>query len=270
MPSSISGGFLPAEDPLGQLPSAWSAWERLGAELPSLLGAGVVRDAIDSMPTLPTDALLEPRTLERAMLLLSYFGHAYVWGASQPPGSLPEQLAIPWHAVARKLGRPPVLSYASYALNNWRRLDVSAPVVTGNIALLQEFLGGIDEQWFILIHVEIEAKAAPAMAALLPSLAAARDANLDQLTNLLEKVGGSIDAIYGTLLRMPEHCDPYIYYHRVRPYIHGWRDHPLIPSGITYKGVAEYQGKPQQFRGETGAQSSIVPSLDAALGSGIL
>jgi indoleamine 2,3-dioxygenase len=33
-----------------------------------------------------------------------------------------------------------------------------------------------------------------------------------------------------------------------------------------YEGVAAYAGAPQQFRGETGAQSSIVPCLDAGLG----
>jgi len=69
-----------------------------------------------------------------------------------------------------------------------------------------------------------------------------------------------------TLERMPEKCDPYIYYRRVRPYIHGWKNHPLLPEGIVYEGVEAYGGRPRQFRGETGAQSGIVPALDAALG----
>ena len=72
--------------------------------------------------------------------------------------------------------------------------------------------------------------------------------------------------MYKVLLRMQENCDPFIYYHRVRPYIHGWKDHPALPGGLIYEGVQAYSGKPQQFRGETGAQSSIIPSLDAALG----
>jgi len=67
---------------------------------------------------------------------------------------------------------------------------------------------------------------------------------------------------------VPEWCDPYIYYHRVRPYIHGWKNHPDLPSGLMYEGVTAYGGRPQQFRGETGAQSTIVPSLDAMLGVG--
>ena len=69
-----------------------------------------------------------------------------------------------------------------------------------------------------------------------------------------------------TLLRMKERCDPYVYYTRVRPYIHGWKNSPSLPDGLIYDQVEAYAQKPQQFRGETGAQSSIVPCLDAGLG----
>ena len=66
--------------------------------------------------------------------------------------------------------------------------------------------------------------------------------------------------------RMPEKCDPFIYYNRVRPYIFGWKNNPATPNGVIYEDVQEYGGTPQLFRGETGAQSSIVPALDALLG----
>jgi indoleamine 2,3-dioxygenase len=35
---------------------------------------------------------------------------------------------------------------------------------------------------------------------------------------------------------------------------------------LIYEGVDDYANKPQEFRGETGAQSSIVPAIDAVLG----
>src|SRR5262249_35868845 len=44
-----------------------------------------------------------------------------------------------------------------------------------------------------------------------------------------------------------------------------WKNQPTLPNGLIYEGVSEYAGKPQQFRGETGAQSAIVPALDAML-----
>ncbi len=84
----------------------------------------------------------------------------------------------------------------------------------------------------------------------------------------LATVRESLDRVFLTLRRMPEHCDPYIYYHRVRPYIHGWKNHPDLPKGVIYEGVEAYGGQPQQFRGETGAQSAIIPAIDATLGIG--
>jgi indoleamine 2,3-dioxygenase len=259
-------GFLPLQDPLTRLPHAFEVWESTASALPKLLVSDHLRRAIEHLPPFPVRLLNKERERERAMTLLSYLGHAYVWGGAMPAHVLPRTLAVPWHAVARSLGRPPVLSYSSYALHNYFRFDVERPIECGNIGLIQNFLGGIDEEWFILIHVEIEREAAPALAVLHDCLDAAESRNAEQLERHLSTVHASLSSMYATLKRMPEWCDPYIYYHRVRPYIHGWKDHPGLPDGVVYEGVEAYGGKPQQFRGETGAQSGIVPSLDAMLG----
>jgi indoleamine 2,3-dioxygenase len=200
------------------------------------------------------------------MLVLSYLGHAYVWGETDPADHVPATIALPWNAVAKRLGRPPVLSYASYALDNWRLLDRAGPVALGNLAIVQNFLGGADEDWFILVHIEIEARAAGLLARLGPATTAAARGDLHGLAELLGEIAAGIEKLCESLQRMPEHCDPYVYYHRVRPYIHGWKSHPLLPHGLVYEGVAEFGEMPQMFRGETGAQSGIVPALDAALG----
>jgi indoleamine 2,3-dioxygenase len=259
-------GFLPLADPLRHLPAMFAPWEQLAGDLPKLLMTDQLRPRIDAMPQLPPEPLRGKGEFERAMMLLSYLGHAYVWGATKPAERIPATLAVPWHAIARKLGRPPVLSYASYALHNWRRMDESRGIELWNIALLQNFWGGADEEWFILIHVDIEARAAAAMRSLIPAQRAASEGRADELTAHLTAIGGALQRMYATLARMPEFCDPYIYYHRVRPYIHGWKNQPTLPQGLIYDGVVEYAGRPQQFRGETGAQSSIIPSLDALLG----
>ena len=261
-------GFLPLQDPLRRLPKAFDDWEELALRLPKLLVSDRVRGAIADLPPFPVEAINDSRERERAMLLLSYLGHAYVWGGPRPALILPAVLAAPWYHVAESLGRPPVLSYSSYALHNYFRFDPSREIECGNLALIQNFLGGIDEEWFILIHVEIERKAGPAMAALSACLDAADEGDAERLEALLTQVDSSLRAMYATLRRMPEWCEPFIYYHRVRPYIHGWKNHPDLPEGVIYEGVEAYGGRPQQFRGETGAQSSIVPALDAMLGVG--
>jgi len=261
-------GFLPLQDPLKRLPRAFDAWEEVAAGLPKLFASDQVRHRIADLPPFPFESINDSRERERAMVLLSYLGHAYVWGGSRPALILPARLAVPWHEIADSLGRPPVLSYSSYALHNYFRFDASREIECGNLALIQNFLGGIDEEWFILIHVEIERKAAPAMAVLEACLDAAEQGEAERLEGLLSQVESSLRSMYATLDRMPEWCEPFIYYHRVRPYIHGWKNHPDLPEGVVYEGVEAYGGQPQQFRGETGAQSSIVPALDAMLGVG--
>ncbi|GIV23638.1 MAG: indoleamine 2,3-dioxygenase [Bacteroidia bacterium] len=260
-------GFLPAEDPVQQLPSALAAWDSYAYDLPKLLVSGRVRHFLRQMPLLdPTPYLQTEGQWRRAMQALSYIGHAWVWGEATPSDTLPENIALPWYTVATHLGRPPVLSYASYALDNWRRLEKDGLITLDNIALIQNFLGGLDEEWFILIHVAIEAVAARAIRQLPRLVGAVQSHNTAEAEAALSEMEPALQEMYQILLRMPEACDPYIYYHRVRPYIHGWKNNPALPAGVRYEGVAAYQGKPQQFRGETGAQSSIIPSLDAALG----
>lgn len=259
-------GFLPSPDPLEGLPEEFEAWETAAQGLPKFLVSGKVRTFIDQLPILDASRLSDEREQRRAMVILSFLGHAYVWGDKEAINSLPACLAVPWTQMARLLGRPPVLSYASYVLDNWRRLDPDRPIELGNICMRQNFLGGQDEEWFVLIHVAIEAKAAPALAAILAAQQAADDDRPETVAQHLANVAHPLADMHEILLRMPERCDPYIYFNRVRPYIHGWANHPSLPAGMIYEGVAEYCAKPQSFRGETGAQSSIVPSLDAALG----
>ena len=259
-------GFLPNPDPLDCLPKEFSPWEEIGRELPKLLLTGKIRRFVEKLPLLNASKLADDRERKRAMVILSFLGHAYVWGENATVGSLPPSLAVPWHQVAQKLGRPPVLSYASYALDNWRRIDPKNPIALGNIALLQNFLGGLDEEWFVLIHVAIEAAAAPALAAIVAAQRAAANDDPERVGDQLAVMVKAIEVMNQILLRMPERCDPYIYFNRVRPYIHGWANQPSLPSGIVYEGAEEYGGRPQKFRGETGAQSSIIPTLDAALG----
>ncbi len=260
-------GFLP-EDPLAAVPDA-PTLNLLGNELPKLLSARMVKQFIDDhsdlLPSIP--AAWHDQELRAAMRILSFAGHAYVWEAPDHPAtSIPPQLAKPWFEVAQRLGRPPVLSYASYALDNWRRLDPTKPIQLDNIVLLQNFLGGLDEEWFVVVHIQIERQAGIGLAGLLRAVNGTANDSESEVLAGLRSLETAQAAMRDTLLRMKERCDPYVYYTRVRPYIHGWKNSPLLPNGLRYDGVAAYNGQLQQFRGETGAQSSIVPCLDAGLG----
>ena len=263
---SQTRGFLPDQDPLLLLPSKFLPLDELASMLPKLLMTTKTRHVIESLPFLPTFELTEKAQIERAMMNYSFIGHSYAFCDPKNVASeLPDTIAQPWFALSEQLGRPPVLSYASYALHNWRRIDPNGPIACGNISLLTNFWGGADEEWFILIHIDIEMKAAPAIAILPALVEGIETKDYVKVEAGLKTMCASLRAMNETMDRMPEFCDPHIYYRRVRPFIHGWKNNPALPNGMIYKGVSAYSG-PQMFRGETGAQSGIIPLFDAVLG----
>ncbi len=259
-------GYMQHVDPVVTLPPGNEAWDEMGKNLPKYLMGTNFRQRVKDLPEFKIDTLKTDGQIRRAFLVLSYIGQAYQWSDNEPAHVLPAVLAKPWYEVGKLVGRPPILSYTSYSIDNWYLLDKKSPIECGNIALLQCFLGGQDEEWFILIHIEIEKKAGKALKAIEDSQKAVAAQDLDALEKALRNLRDGIKAMYDVLARMPERCDPYVYFHRVRPYIFGWKNNPSLPNGVVYEGVEEYQGKGQTFRGETGAQSAIVPALDAVLG----
>jgi hypothetical protein len=85
--------------------------------------------------------------LEWAAAVLCFLAHGYVWGehgsrSLDTVDSIPATIAVPLCAVAAVLKRPPLLTYSSFNLHNWRRLDPEQPVALGNTARLLNFLGG--------------------------------------------------------------------------------------------------------------------------------
>ena len=86
-------GFLPGEDPLLRLPGYFSPWEEAGQDLPKRLMSGSVRPWLAKLPRLQTEGLVDRQSLDRAMLLLSYFGSAWVWGETSVNNRIPANIA---------------------------------------------------------------------------------------------------------------------------------------------------------------------------------
>ena len=258
--SILETGFLPNKIST-LLSNEFDDIEYLANNLPKILANNQIESEVLNLEIEKDISNLSIDELERAMLLYSYIGHGYIWGGTSIEKVIPKNISKTWYKISQKLDRPPILSYASYALNNWKLQDVNKPFDLENIRILQNFLGGMDEDWFIMIHIAIEHEAKEILNNLKIYYL---DKNEDQ--SYLENALVSIKKINQIMNRMPEKCDPFIYYNRVRPYIFGWKNNPATPNGVIYEDVQEYGGNPQLFRGETGAQSSIVPALDALLG----
>jgi indoleamine 2,3-dioxygenase len=254
--------FLPDADPLTAFPpdSPMAVLDEIGRDLPSLLRDSGFRSRARRLEIPawkePADPAAVLPQLRLRYVRLGFLASAYINQVGEPlAGVLPRNLAVPLADACRRLSRPPILSYDGYALYNWKRFDPARPIALGNIDTIQNFVHLYDEHWFILVHVEIEQIAAHMMAGvdLATRGIAAGDRGL--VNRGLQKVGESVSRQIAVLRRIPEHMDPALYYKVFRPYIRFFEH-------VVFEGV---DSTPMNFRGETGAQSSIMPTLVALM-----
>ena len=256
-------GFLPEPDPVTHFPpdSEFALLDTIGRDLPSLLEDAGFRSYARGLklPAWPDGPIAPDRLpyLRLYYVRLGFLASAYINQVPLPPEStLPRNIAIPLCNACRLLNRPPILSYDGYALYNWKRFRPDGPIALGNIDTIQNFVHMYDEHWFILVHVEIEAAAARILAAIdrmKEPLAAGRCG--EAIDRPLAEIAKAVWQQVEVIKRIPEKMDPHLYFKTFRPYIRFFEN-------VVYEGV---EAEPISYRGETGAQSSIQPTLVAFL-----
>ena len=80
-------GFLPVDPlPLRRLQDPYyDPWEHVLDDLISLLLAQRLRVIVKQLPLLSTSKLVTKRDWQRAYLVLSFIGQAYIWGKNEDP-----------------------------------------------------------------------------------------------------------------------------------------------------------------------------------------
>jgi indoleamine 2,3-dioxygenase len=256
-------GFLPEADPLTRFRpgSEFAVLDEIGRDLPSLLHDRGFRKYAHTLkiPLWPNNPA-RPEDLPGLRLYyvrVGFLVSAYVNQVGEPPArTVPANLAVPLYRACQLLGRPPILSYDGYALYNWKRFRKDGPIALGNIDTIQDFVHLYDEHWFILVHIEIEAIAARILDAI-ARVEIALKGDGDSIDPSLCEIAAAIRDQVGVLRRIPEHMDPALYYRTFRPYIRFFEN-------VSYEGIQAGAGTwSMNFRGETGAQSSIMPTLVA-------
>lgn len=254
-------GFLPAVDPLVEMPSAFASFDEVAQSLAPLIRASRVRAAIGSLPTIDVGDCQSDAERERLFLVLCVLTNAWVWSDGEIDLRVPSNLAVPVCALADELGRQPIVSHASMDLQNWKRVHTNEPASPDNAELLVGFHGGSDETWFFTATLGVELAAAPIIVDLHAAVVAAVDnaePDLDAVEKHLTAAAEAAPTLTVALERMREWCDPQFFYQRLRPFLAGWPE-----PGVIYEGVSN---DPRVLAGGSAGQSSVVQALDAALG----
>ncbi|KAF2644085.1 indoleamine 2,3-dioxygenase family protein [Massarina eburnea CBS 473.64] len=266
---SPENGFLPSEIPLDILPDAYyQPWETIARNFQSLILSKRLRRIIDTLPVLDTDLLLAESEWRRAYSILAFFAHAYIWGGDSPTDIVPPSISIPFLQTCKHLELPPVATYAGVCLWNWRPMFDGEPTDTlENLTTHMTFTGSLDESWFYLISVAIEARAGPLIPMMIEAIGAARKGDSAKVTECLRFFAERIDELGSVLERMYESCDPHVFYHRIRPFLAGGKNmgDAGLPNGVLFDdgtGEQEYV----QFSGGSNAQSSVIQFFDIVLG----
>lgn len=260
-----NNGFLPATEPIASFgpsaPTYLHTLEEVERDLPKFLEDGCLRGHLNDLetPSEETFDSLSERELRYLYSITGFLANASIHGPDSPDtDTIPAGVAVPLYETSSRLGCTPVLSYDAYVLHNWMRTDRDSHLSPRNIQPITTFTGLEDEQWFIAIHVAIESAAGPAIAAIGDAQQGILENDPTRVSRALRVMTDSVCDVTDILKRMPKRNDPEVYGQGFRPYLGTLTD-------VTFEGVSELTG-PQSFRGASGAQSSLFPALDAALG----
>ncbi|KAI5370261.1 Putative indoleamine 2,3-dioxygenase [Septoria linicola] len=268
---SSQNGFLPTEPPLERLPDAYyEPWEYVIKNLQGLVLSRRLRETVDKMDVLSTEHLLGEAQWQRAYSILAFMAHSYIWGGDKPSERVPPSITIPFLTTCKKLELPPVATYAGLVLWNWKPIFHAERMDTlANLDTIETFTGSLDEKWFYLISIAIEAKAGPIVPLMLQAVESARNSDRHTVTECLKTFAERLDELGAMLSRMYDNCDPHVFYHRIRPFLAGSKNmkDAGLPNGIVFdNGGPINKQRYVQFSGGSNAQSSIIQFFDIVLG----
>ncbi|KAG9322862.1 hypothetical protein KVV02_001196 [Mortierella alpina] len=261
-------GFVPYPQPLSRLPQVYyQPWEEIMDHLNSLLESRQLRARIDSMPQLLISHLDTYPQRQRAYTILCFMAHSYVWGAGLDIAqSIPASLAVPWQAISDLIDIPPVLTYASNDLWNWKLKDPNGPYDVENLTTLTTMTGTPDEDWFDIVSVAVEVAGGSSLQPLLDAMQAVHEDDLATVTQSLNIALSHLQKVGKLLARMFENCAPEVFYWRIRKFLAGSENLASLglPNGLEYQGVNNNERK--HLMGATAGQSSLFPALDLIFG----
>ncbi|KAF4628194.1 hypothetical protein G7Y89_g9959 [Cudoniella acicularis] len=255
---STTRGFLPRQEPIIKLPSEFDVLESILSRMPIktldgspgllanfTLGETVLKELPnltssidkykDNLPLM--NALYRDYSFLASAYLLEPCHERFVKGEAYGLGrqTLPAVISLPISRCAELAGFKPFMEYAgSYALFNYRLQDPTKGLEYDNLRLIRAFEHGLDskssEAGFVLVHVDMVRNSGPLVDGVVSALDACENRDREAFNVGMEKVVTSMTKVNKVM--------------------------------DVYEGVSE---EPLSFRGESGANDSMVPLCDNLL-----
>ncbi|KAH0606872.1 uncharacterized protein H6S33_003706 [Morchella sextelata] len=267
----------PFMEPLIELPSEFAALEDILQQLPikkkdgtpGLLAQGRLGDVVNqSFPNL-IDAV-EKYKDNQVVLNALYRDYSFLASAYLLEPCHHKYLKDGDYGLARDVLPKcfqPFMEYAgSYALFNYRLLNPDEGLNYDNIAIIRAFEHGLDrtssEAGFILVHVDMVQHSGGLIDGAVKAIRACQgEGNHEAFRDGLKQVLATLRKINATMEKMWGKSKPGDY-NSFRTFIFGIASQSMFPKGVIYESVSD---KPLSFRGESGANDSMVPLCDNLL-----
>jgi len=158
------------------------------------------------------------------------------------------------------------MEYAgSYALFNYRLADPGRGLEPSNVRLIRAFEHGLDpassEAGFVLVHIDMVRHSGDLVSGTCACLDASAARDRAALNRGLRAVLAALTQVNAVMDTMWHRSKPRAYT-SFRTFIFGITAQSMFPDGVVYEGVSD---QPLRFRGESGANDSMVPLVDNLL-----
>lgn len=166
------------------------------------------------------------------------------------------------------------MEYAgSYALFNYRLENPEASLEYSNLRLIRAFEHGLDptssEAGFVLVHIDMVKNSGPLVHGTMAALQALENSaslpsrqQRQAFNEGMRSVVGAMQKVNDVMETMWMKSKPRSYT-SFRTFIFGITSQSMFPDGVVYEGVND--GKPLSFRGESGANDTMIPLMDNLL-----
>lgn len=161
----------------------------------------------------------------------------------------------------------PFMEYAgSYALFNYKLADPKLGLSYSNLRLIRAFEHGLDpsssEAGFVLVHVAMVQNSGLLVSSTMDSLTACAAYDRPSFNTALAGVVSSLRKVNTVMNEMWTKSKPQAYT-SFRTFIFGITSQTMFPNGVMYEGLGN--DEPSYFRGESGANDSMIPLCDNLL-----